>query len=80
MRYTKDKDFLRGELTQKNRTIAILAALLGLSVALIVAALIIDFMNDNVGFIWLRGLLYPAGSDAESIKETAMHIMHILRG
>lgn len=79
-RYTKDKDFLRSEMKRKNRTIAILATLFGLCLALIVAALIIDYMNDNIGYFWLRGLLYPTGSDSESIKETAMHIMHIIRG
>ena len=79
-RYTKDKDFLRSELTRKNRTIAILATLFGLCLALIIAALVVDYMNDNIGYFWLRGLLFPTGSDSESVKETAKMIMHIIRG
>ena len=78
-RYTKDKDFLRSEMKRKNRTIAILATLFGLCLALIIAALVVDYMNDNIGYFWLRGLLFPTG-DADSIKEMAKHIMHIIRG
>lgn len=79
-RYTKDKDFLRSEMKRKNRTIAILATLFGLCLALIIAALVVDYMNDNIGYFWLRGLLFPTGSDSESVKETAKMIMHIIRG
>lgn len=55
-RLTKDKDFLRSQITSKNRTIAILAVLFGVSLAVILAALIVDRLNPEVGFFWLRSL------------------------
>ncbi len=78
-RYTKDKDFLRSEMKQKNITIIILAALFGLCLTVIVAALIVDYLNNNKGFFWLSNLFTPNGG-LDSIKETAKHIMYILRG
>lgn len=78
-RYTKDKDFLRSEMTRKNRTIATLSVLFGLCLAIIVAALIIDYVNDGIGFIWLRGLFYPAGGENNVIKEiSALPLSHII--
>ena len=79
-RYTKDKDFLRGEMTRKNRTIATLTVLFGLCIVLIIAALVVDRLNSNIGFFWLSSLFTPHGSGMDGIKETAMHIAHIMRG
>ena len=55
-RYTKDKDFLREQITNRNKMVAVLGALLGVCVAVIIGALIIDRINPDVGFFWLRGL------------------------
>ena len=56
----KEKDILlkeRGEfLRAKDRIIALLASLLGLSVFVIVIALLIDMMNPGVGFFWRETL------------------------
>ena len=45
-------DFLR----RKDRTITILAALLGVSVLAIIGALLVDMLNPEVGFFWLDRL------------------------
>lgn len=39
---------------RKNSIIVVLAILLGISVATIVAALIVDTLNPNIGFFWLN--------------------------
>ena len=39
---------------QKDRVITILSVLLGLSVLLIIGALLIDLFNPNIGFFWLE--------------------------
>lgn len=56
----KEKDILlkeRGDfLRAKDRIIALLASLLGLSVFVIVIALLIDMMNPSVGFFWRETL------------------------
>lgn len=53
-RTTQDKEFLRGEIKRKNRSIVALCVLLGISVAIIIASLIIDSTNPNLGFFWNR--------------------------
>lgn len=53
-RTTQDKEFLRGEIKHKNRSIVALCVLLGISVAIIIASLIIDSTNPNLGFFWNR--------------------------
>lgn len=65
-RNTQDKDFLRKQLDEryrflkrKDKVIVILSVLLGLSVAVIIAALIIDRMNGGVGFFWIESLFKP---------------------
>ena len=62
-RTTADKDFLRGEMKRKNKTIAILSVLLGITVSTIIAALIIDRINPEIGFFWLRSWLGGSGSE-----------------
>lgn len=44
-------DFLK----MKDRTIATLSALLGIAVAAIIAALVIDRTNSDIGFFWVNG-------------------------
>lgn len=45
----------RGDFAVKQRNdIRILAVLLGVCVAVIIAALIVDLVNPNVGFFWMR--------------------------
>lgn len=55
-RATTDKDFLRSQIKSKNKVIAVLAAFLGLALLIIIGALIVDRINPEVGFFWLRGL------------------------
>lgn len=54
---TQDKDFLHSQITNRNKSIAVLSTLLGICVLAIIGALIIDRINPDVGFFWLRGLL-----------------------
>ena len=60
-RYTKDKDFLRGQITNRNKAVAILGALLGVCVLVIISALIIDRIDPERGFFWLRSLFEGRG-------------------
>lgn len=48
--------FTEEQLKWKNRVIAILSVALGIAVALIIAALVVDRINPEVGYFWLRGL------------------------
>lgn len=48
-------------LKRKDKVIVILSVLLGLSVAAIIAALIIDRLNSDIGFFWLESVLKPHG-------------------
>ena len=61
-RYTNDKDFLRGELKRKNKTIAILGTFLGVCLLVIIGALVIDRINPEIGFFWLRSWFGGSGS------------------
>lgn len=58
------KDTLLAErrefIKRKDRFIVLLAVLLGLCVAIIVAALVVDAFNDNLGFFW-----FPAEAAAQ---------------
>lgn len=53
-RNTDDKDFLRSQIKGKNRTIAWLAVALAFCLFVIVGALIVDRINPDIGFFWLR--------------------------
>lgn len=55
-RLTKDKDFLREQIRSRNKAVAILATLLGICLFVIIAALVIDRLNPDIGFFWLDGL------------------------
>ena len=48
-------------LKRKDKVIIILSVLLGLCVATIFAALIIDRLNNDMGFFWLESILKPSG-------------------
>lgn len=63
-RNTQDKDFLRGQIKSKNRAIVILSVSLAVCLLVIIAALIIDRTNGEIGFFWLESLFKP-----HSIKE-----------
>ena len=52
-RHHKSQDFMRGEMKRKNRIIAILAASLGIALAVIIGALVVDRINSDIGFFWL---------------------------
>ena len=50
-------DFLK----RKDKNIAILSAMLTISVLVIIAALVVDVMNPDMGFFWLGQLFAPKG-------------------
>ena len=56
-RHTDSQNFMRMQIKGKNKAILILSLLLGVCVFLIIAALIIDNTNPDVGFFWLRSWL-----------------------
>lgn len=60
-RNKEQTDFLQHAIGNKNRTILILAILVALCLSVIIAALIVDRLNGDVGFFWLDGLLNPHG-------------------
>lgn len=53
-RMTKDKEFLQEQIHNKNKVIAILGVIVGVETIAIMTALIIDRLDPNVGFFWLR--------------------------
>lgn len=55
-RLTKDKDFLREQIRSKNKAIATLSVFLGICILVIIAALVMDKLNPDMGFFWLDGL------------------------
>lgn len=60
-RATTDKDFLRSEMKRKNKTIVILSTCLGICLLVIIGALVIDRINPEIGFFWLRSWLGGSG-------------------
>lgn len=56
-RMTNDKEFLQEQIKSKNRAITILAICLALLMLLIIAALVVDRINPDIGFFWLRSWL-----------------------
>lgn len=57
-RNTKSQEFLQGQVRSKNKTIIALSICLGISLAIIIAALIVDRLNSGIGFFWLESLLH----------------------
>lgn len=60
-RYTKDKDFLRGQIKSKSIANVTLSVLFGLALAVIIGALIVDKLDPSKGFFWLRSFLGGEG-------------------
>lgn len=60
-RNKEQTDFLQHAVGNKNRTILVLAILLALCLGVIIAALIIDRLNSDIGFFWLESLIKPHG-------------------
>lgn len=60
-RNAQDKDFLRSQIKNKNKTIVILSVSLAICLLLIITALIIDRVNGEIGFFWLESLFKPNG-------------------
>lgn len=60
--------FLRGEIKRKNKTIAVLGMVAGVALAVIIAALVIDRINSDIGFFWLGQIWPNLGNQA--IKHT----------
>lgn len=55
-RHTHSQEFMREQIRSKNKTIAVLGTLLGICLLVIIAALVIDRLNPNIGFFWLDPL------------------------
>lgn len=53
-RNTESQEFLHGQIKNRNKSVAFLASALVVSVLLIIAALVIDISNPNVGYIWFN--------------------------
>lgn len=52
-RHQASQDFLREQIRGKNKAIVVLSVFLGLALAVIVVALIVDYLNRHIGFFWL---------------------------
>lgn len=46
---------------ERRKLVVVLGACLGLTLALIIVALIIDRLNPDIGFFWLDKMLAPKG-------------------
>lgn len=66
-RHTESQQFMRGQIRDKNKAILTLSLLLGVCVLLIIAALVIDNTNPDVGFFWLRSWLGGSHSPIRTI-------------
>lgn len=58
-------DFMKRQNKQNIRIIGTLSIALGITLLIIIAALVIDRLNGDIGFFWLKGM-FPHG---ETIKE-----------
>lgn len=63
-RLTKDKDFLREQICNRNKAVAILTTLTVIGWGIIIVALIVDRLNPNIGFFWLDGFASLLNSNA----------------
>ena len=55
-RHAESQNFLREQLRNRNKAVAILSTFLGICLLVIIGALIVDRLNPDKGFIWLDGL------------------------
>lgn len=53
-RNTETQEFLRKQINNKNKVIALLATLLSICLIVIIGALVVDKLNPDIGFFWLR--------------------------
>lgn len=60
-RNTEEQNFLREQIKGRNKAVVILSIFLGLSLFTIIAALVIDRLNPNIGFFWLGSLIDRSG-------------------
>lgn len=69
-RHAKSQDFLRDQIRYRNKAIAIMGIILGLALAVIIGALIIDRLNGEIGFIWLDkiSMLFQGGASAPGLN------------
>ena len=61
-RYTKDKDFLREQIRNRNKAVTVLSVCLGICLLLIIGALVVDKTDPSKGFFWLRSFLGGDGN------------------
>lgn len=66
-RHTDSQNFMRMQIKGKNKAILLLSLLLGVCLAVIIAALIIDNTNPDVGFFWLRSWLGTSNNPVKMI-------------
>lgn len=52
---------LQKETKRKNRIITALTIIVAILLAVIIAALVVDYLNTHIGFFWLESLLHPQG-------------------
>lgn len=52
IRTTDDKDFLRGQIKNRNKVITFLSVMVAVCMAVIITALVIDGINPEAGFFW----------------------------
>lgn len=57
----RNDSLVHKEIKRKNRTITILSVIVAILLAVIIAALVVDYMNTHIGFFWLESLLHPQG-------------------
>lgn len=68
-RHAKSSDFLRDQIRFRNRVITVIGTLLGLSLAVIIGALIVDYLNRHIGFIWVDKLSQLFKGDGHGLLE-----------
>lgn len=68
----RNDSLVHKEIKRKNRAITILSIIVGILLLVIIAALVVDRLNGNVGYFWLDSLLRPQG---ETLKEFTVAVI-----
>ena len=55
-RHAHSQEFLREQIRSRNKAVAVLGTCLGICLLVIIAALVMDKLNPDMGFFWLDGL------------------------
>lgn len=57
----RNDSLVQKEIKRKNRIITALTVVVALLLAVIIAALVVDYLNRHIGFFWLESLMHPQG-------------------